>query len=246
MAVASYLDSFDCDPVDNAPRPFYAVGDTLTLPCIEVGGYNIGTWMGWTGTCPLLITPTVDEHYIPGGEVEVWHVHPQWDFVDDALIAKQREYIVKVYGGSVEAYNASLWGWTMTLGDKTPEKVAALKITERPFVCRRIEPLVDYSRVIFNEPLERDFCKALMNGKCPHRGTPKEAMRYDERRQMYVCVGHGLRWNTHGKMVPRTYAGDQAMRALNPTSLTLERINEAMLALGLQPYNPKLTDLLAL
>lgn len=114
------------------------------------------------------------------------HWHIDWRF------ASQRLYRMVHFRPSGTPY-----GIVLSCPDAVGDKVVIEGPILRRMVCKR--DLVQYPHSYatwgnaLREHMRQRGCDALVNGKCPHRGIPAEAMIRDG--DVLTCPGHGLRFS---------------------------------------------------
>ena len=122
------------------------------------------------------------------------HLHVAWQFIPDEHYSSMRAAWPPITGREVEHVMIHPGG-------------VAIDVRRKPMRCLRdASAIPPYESAHWTAPLEAEYaCKALANGRCPHRGTPVEAMW--EVDGNYVCPAHGLRWSkASGALVPRKLA----------------------------------------
>lgn len=150
------------------------------------GSLTIGKWEGYEGALPVMMDTSVDEDYVGRAlpEKSRHHAHVLWEFMPEEHF---RRFLNR-------------WG---TEGLRT--NVPMFEEAWLPYVQQHIElmpclrtteelGLVDFSKAYWIRQLRDTYaCARLTDGRCPHRGTPVQAMIRDG--DVLTCPGHGLRFN---------------------------------------------------
>lgn len=179
----------------------YQVGRTYRVPAMHFGcpvtlpngnTLTLDNYLGFTGWLPLLLPPKEDESFV---STLPEHAHIDYRFLSDRWYA----HFERWHGctGSELFLHVVLFG--PNVADR--EQIRHLPIKVHRMKCRRQFEALDYSSAHYMPRLQEKYvCAALLNGKCPHRGTPVAAMI--EKDGALVCPAHGLRWAKTGELKP--------------------------------------------
>jgi|SRR6185369_1803521 len=172
----------------------YEVGKQYNVLCLQLnvvldkqtpsgGSYILRDYQGFNGWLPLLHEFQVDEGFIPNsfntssGAFKGHHAHINWQFVPEDLYRSE----LRRLGSPNRLETSSIC--------MDADILPYLTLIPRLMVCLR--PAI----VPWQVRLRDRYCgQAIMNGRCPHKGTPVEAM-YEEVGGVLVCPAHGLRFD---------------------------------------------------
>lgn len=178
-----------------APGRIYRVpamhfGSLVTLP--DGNTLTLDSYLGFKGWLPLLLPPKQDEPFL--SDIPE-HAHIDYRFLSDRWLAHfERRHACK---GSELFLNVLLFGPAVL----DPGLMQHLPLKMHRMKCRRAFEALDYSSAHYIPRLQQKYaCAALLNGKCPHRGTAVAAMI--EKDGALVCPAHGLRWAKTGELKP--------------------------------------------
>lgn len=183
----------------------YKVGKSYRVTTVRLGervldrrsgnSWTLVNWHGFTGHLPLLMPFGADEPFL----VTVgftYHAHIHWQFVPQPFYDHCKALF--------NVDNGTMHQQVITMDAQYMPTMPRL-LASRRLPCLRPAAVAPNMDIAYWLPqLERKYaCAALTAGKCPHKGTPRDAMV--EVDGLLVCPTHGLRWKKRGgQLAPRS------------------------------------------
>jgi hypothetical protein len=161
------------------------VGHFYMVPAVRVN-----EWWGFKGWLPVVGPKHSDAEIVKFP----WpHFHVDWRFAPRRVFDHMSGYQGASYALGFPIQCPDSYG-TQIIVEGPIQKRMKMKREQLPFPHS--------TRAKWPPELKQHFaCAKLVNGLCPHRGIPVEAMHRDG--DVLTCPGHGLRWNAiTGEAIP--------------------------------------------